>query len=226
MTGVQPATSRLAKKPSTKIYHCPEGCGKVFNWRYNIQAHMRTHTGEMPFHCKMCDKKFKWRSSWTNHMRYHREDAAGLHKSASMQLPDQDKTLSANSCDSAYRRFSSCVSAASSRDDLHSDVSHGSVLSPRQKPLVSPRHDGSVFRLLSNCSVIEGERCSDAEMSESEGENFYVSVKFCAAEASGAEAKSAQNAMGLMPCPRSGCEIFFKRQSDLETHIKEHSLRH
>ena len=53
-----------------KPYHC-EICGKAFTQAANLTAHLRTHSGEKPFSCPICQKRFSQSSSVTTHLRTH-----------------------------------------------------------------------------------------------------------------------------------------------------------
>lgn len=53
-----------------RMWRC-ESCKKLFSKKYNMQIHMRQHTGEKPYVCRPCGLSFKWRSSLRNHERYH-----------------------------------------------------------------------------------------------------------------------------------------------------------
>ncbi|XP_790671.4 protein glass [Strongylocentrotus purpuratus] len=53
-----------------KPYHCPT-CQKSFSQTANLTAHMRTHSGEKPFRCLICNRQFSQSSSVTTHMRTH-----------------------------------------------------------------------------------------------------------------------------------------------------------
>jgi hypothetical protein len=77
-----PRRGRPRSSPTARPgrYACEEnGCGRLFDRRYNLKVHMRMHDGAMPFSCSSCDRKFRWRASLHHHLRAHlRSEEAAL----------------------------------------------------------------------------------------------------------------------------------------------------
>lgn len=59
-------THQGVDKPREKI--CPH-CGKGFHKQQTLLNHIRTHTGEKPFECKLCDACFSQKNTLTSHVR-------------------------------------------------------------------------------------------------------------------------------------------------------------
>ncbi|XP_060940556.1 gastrula zinc finger protein XlCGF57.1-like [Limanda limanda] len=62
--------SDMGCKTEKKMFSCPE-CGKIFNHRGHLNAHMKIHTGEKPFSCSECGKKCTERGDLNRHMKIH-----------------------------------------------------------------------------------------------------------------------------------------------------------
>lgn len=56
--------------PEEKGFEC-EICGAKLKWKKNLLAHMRIHTGEKPYVCKICNKDFICHGSLRTHMAKH-----------------------------------------------------------------------------------------------------------------------------------------------------------
>ncbi|KAM4032495.1 uncharacterized protein ACNLHF_019715 [Anomaloglossus baeobatrachus] len=53
-----------------KLFSCSE-CGKHFNWKSNLEVHLKTHLGEKNFSCSECGRFFTRKSHFATHQRTH-----------------------------------------------------------------------------------------------------------------------------------------------------------
>lgn len=82
-----------------KMFSCQQ-CSKVFSRGNNLQAHMRIHTGEMPYVCEHCPKSFARRSGLSRHQRTHTGEKP-------LQCPQCEKSFADSSNLSRHLRLHS-----------------------------------------------------------------------------------------------------------------------
>ncbi|CAL8253643.1 unnamed protein product [Arctogadus glacialis] len=100
-TSSLPDLDLLAKRPrSTKKTPEPAGtdqlkgkghklkcnfCDKIFAKNFDLQQHIRSHTGEKPFQCIVCGRAFAQKSNVKKHMQTHKVWPLGMDASVSRQ---------------------------------------------------------------------------------------------------------------------------------------------
>lgn len=65
-------TKKAKVPPSERPYKCPiESCPRRFSRSDELTRHMRTHTGQKPFQCRICMRNFSRSDHLTTHIRTH-----------------------------------------------------------------------------------------------------------------------------------------------------------
>lgn len=58
--------------PNERPYTCPaQGCGRCFSRSDELTRHVRVHTGQKPFQCRICMRSFSRSDHLTTHIRTH-----------------------------------------------------------------------------------------------------------------------------------------------------------
>ena len=54
--------------------HQCKTCQKCFGKKFNLERHIRIHTGEKPYQCFVCDKKFPRKETLDDHKATHSDE--------------------------------------------------------------------------------------------------------------------------------------------------------
>ncbi|KAJ8675341.1 hypothetical protein QAD02_011127 [Eretmocerus hayati] len=62
---------RVPEDQSDESTHQCDYCGKTYSYLCHLEAHMRTHTGLLPYSCKTCGRSFNEKYNLQRHMHTH-----------------------------------------------------------------------------------------------------------------------------------------------------------
>lgn len=69
-------------------------CSRAFNKNFDLQQHIRCHTGEKPFQCVVCGRAFAQKSNVKKHMQTHKVWPDGLHSTHAFIQSGQENDAS------------------------------------------------------------------------------------------------------------------------------------
>mmetsp|Transcript_8873 Transcript_8873/g.10040 ORF Transcript_8873/g.10040 Transcript_8873/m.10040 type:complete len:132 (-) Transcript_8873:72-467(-) len=64
-----------------RMFKCMhQDCGRTFTKTWNLFDHLRTHSGDKPFICRVCGRGFAQNGNLTKHIRVHYEKNRNIYK--------------------------------------------------------------------------------------------------------------------------------------------------
>nr|XP_027232788.1 protein krueppel-like [Penaeus vannamei] len=72
-SGVSGGTAVATGGSGGKMFQC-QYCSYVTGRRYDLNRHMRTHTGEKPWSCPYCNHQFALKHNLKSHLRTHKRN--------------------------------------------------------------------------------------------------------------------------------------------------------
>ncbi|XP_016295383.1 zinc finger protein 341-like isoform X2 [Sinocyclocheilus anshuiensis] len=101
-------------------------CDKVFTKNFDLQQHIRSHTGEKPFQCIVCGRAFAQKSNVKKHMQTHKVWPAGVHSTAS-RMPITVRVLPLNSDENSQQTEEEGQEQAIEEQDAEVQETQGSA---------------------------------------------------------------------------------------------------
>ncbi|KAL1249348.1 hypothetical protein QQF64_020353 [Cirrhinus molitorella] len=101
-------------------------CDKVFTKNFDLQQHIRSHTGEKPFQCIVCGRAFAQKSNVKKHMQTHKVWPAGVHSTAS-RMPITVRVLPLNSGENSQQTEEEGQEQAIEEQDAEVQETQGSA---------------------------------------------------------------------------------------------------
>lgn len=86
------ATDEGRNTNSVDGLHPCDFCGKKFRFQSNLEAHRRTHTGELPYKCTVCDHACSQSSKLKRHMKIHRTPEDRASNAGSVESMDGEES--------------------------------------------------------------------------------------------------------------------------------------
>nr|AAO47882.1 GM01315p [Drosophila melanogaster] len=242
--------SHLTWHTGIKPFVCSEPkCGKGFTRSDELNRHLRTHTGEKPFECIQCTKKFSRSDHLTKHLATHDRQLKGStpkrtvpSSSGGVRLKPPKKQIHSES-DSGFHFMAAMVGCGEpSMEHHHQQQQHNqhqqpvSIIDIHHKPikikLERPEHSDK-YQIVSPEHQMENHGHNQSQLpdflNQAKPEVKYEPTEEIVNTLSQLPPADGPGTYGMpqfvqdRPFYCRQCEKRFKRQDDLNRHIRTHT---